>query len=351
MTDGTRAPDLAGVLSTWTWSPVADALIVLAVVGYLCAAIRYRRIRRTRWPAQRGICWMIGALFAVVSINGALAIYGRNLLWVHMIVHLIMITVIPAFVVWAQPIRLLQAVGGVRAGRAILQLGHNRLARWSVTPWFTVPLYAVVLVGTHLTGFQQSVPHHIWLRDAELGLYLLSGYLLLLPIVGGELAPLRLAPLLRFAVLVLCMAPDTLVGVVLMLTRTASAPAYSADRVWGPNALADQSIAGAVMWWGGDGLMMILMLVVTARWVRNSDGGSGLGSWLDAARRQTLLGNDAVVDVDGDAAALEVYNARLAELHGLASRQNPALSANASRQCPSASGSGAPGRTIRGRRS
>jgi putative copper resistance protein D len=106
--------------------------------------------------------------------------------------------------------------------------------------------------------------------------------------------------------------------VVLMLTRTASAPANSAGRDWVVSAQADQSLAGAIMWWGGDGLMMILMLVVAAQWVGTASArGGGLGPWLDGVRQQTLLGTDMVVNVDDDDAALQAYNARLAALHGL----------------------------------
>jgi putative copper resistance protein D len=302
---------------------VADALIVVAVIAYLVGARRYRHIRGTGWPADRTLCWLSGAVLAIASVNGALAVYGRNLLWVHMIVHLLMITVIPALAVWAQPTRLMYDAGGKRIQRWVRRTGRHRMARWVIAPWFTVPLYTVVLVGTHLTGFPQLVAQHMWLHDIELGLYVSSGYLLLVPIVGGELTALTVVPILRFAILALCMGPDALVGVVLMLTRTASAPAYAAGRDWGPSAMADQSIAGAIMWWGGDGLMMILMLVVAAQWVGTaSQRSSGLGPWLERIRQQTLLGADARVDVDDDDAAREAYNARLAALHGIASRDD-----------------------------
>ena len=322
MTSGGAPPDAADVLTTWTWSPVADALIILAVVAYLSSTGRYRRRRRARWPVSRTVCWLIAAVFVAACVNSALAVYGRNLLWVHMIVHLLLITVVPALAVWAQPIRLLYGTAGPRLRSFVSHLGDSRMARWLITPWFTVPLYAVVLVGTHLTGFQQLVPYHMWLHDFEFVAYLISGYLLLLPIVGDELTALTVAPLLRIVVLMLSMCPDTLVGVVLMLTRTGSAPTYSVGPHLGPTGIADQTVAGGIMWWGGDGLMMILILVVAARWVRAESGrGSDLGPWLDRVRQQTLLGTDTAADVDEDDAALAAYNARLAALHGIAPPQ------------------------------
>ena len=177
---------------------------------------------------------MIGALLTLACLGSALSVYGRHLLWVHMIVHLILITVVPALAVWAQPIRLPHDLSNARMRRLMQRFGQSRVWRWSITPWFTVPAYVVVLVGTHLTGFQEVMVHHRWLHDLELGVYALSGYLLLLPIVGDELIAWTVAPILRFVILALCMAPDALVGVVLMLTRMPSAPAYSVGRDWGP---------------------------------------------------------------------------------------------------------------------
>ena len=131
-----------------------------------------------------------------------------------------------------------------------------------------MPLYAAVLVLTHLTGFQQAMSQHAWIHNSELVLYLVAGYLLLLPLVGDELTTdPPLGHLLRFVILAICMGPDTLVGIVLMMTSTALAPAYAASRDWGPSAVVDQGMAGAIMWFAGDGLMMILMVVIGGRWI------------------------------------------------------------------------------------
>jgi putative membrane protein len=182
-----------------------------------------------------------------------------------------------------------------------------------------VPLYTAVLVLTHLTGFQQAMATHMWIHDAETALYLISGYLLFLPLLGTELTGRWLVYPLRFVVLALCMGPDTLVGVALMLGSRALAPAYAASHPgWGPSALTDQRTAGAVMWVAGDGLMMLLMVITVLQWVRAGEGDRGLGPWLETIRRQATVGDvDTAVadlDVDDDEAALAAYNARLASL-------------------------------------
>ena len=319
-------PPLSGVslFTTWTSSPVADVLIALVALGYLAMVIRLRR-SGSPWPALRSIAGLAAALLLVLTVNSALAVYSHHLFWMHMIVHLVLITVVPALLVWAQPIRLLHEAGGPAIRDRIDALRAGRTVRALLSPRLTVPLYAAVLVLTHLTGFQQAMSQHMWIHDSEMVLYLVSGYLLLLPLVGDELTTDPPLPyLLRFVILAICMFPDTLVGIVLMMTNTALAPAYAASRDWGPSAVVDQTTAGAIMWFGGDGLMMILMVVVAGRWTAGGDRRSAsLGPWLDRIRLQETLGtqDDGSIDLDDDEAALAAYNARLAALHAQGPRR------------------------------
>jgi cytochrome c oxidase assembly factor CtaG len=37
---------------------------------------------------------------------------------------------------------------------------------------------------------------------------------------------------------------------------------------WGPSILADLHLGGAIMWIGGDGLMLLWVAPLVARWVR-----------------------------------------------------------------------------------
>jgi putative copper resistance protein D len=320
MTMDPAPPTGTALLTTWTSSPVADLLIAFGVAGYLALLIRLRRNGHP-WPILRTVSALWAVAVLILVVNSALAVYSHQLFWVHMIVHLMLITVVPALLVWAQPIRLLHEAGGQATRARVDGIRAGRVFRGLISPRFTVPFYAAVLVLTHLTGFQQAMSQHMWIHDGELILYLVAGYLLLLPLAGDELTTdPPLAHLLRFIILAICMFPDTMVGIVLMMTNTALAPAYSASRDWGPSALADQSTAGAIMWFGGDGLMMILMVAIGGRWVAGGDRVStSLGPWLDGVRWNATLGTDAdtdgSIDLDDDDAALAAYNARLAALH------------------------------------
>jgi putative copper resistance protein D len=241
-----------------------------------------------------------------------------------MIQHLLLIMVAPVLVIWADPLGLARAAFPARpqaAGRRAAGLGR-------AGPVVGLVGYTAVVVLTHLTGFQQVSAAHSWARTSELVLYLVCGTLFLYPLVGSGRG---LPHLLRLALLALGMGADTLTGVALMLTSHPLAPIYAATHPgWGPDALHDQQVAGAVMWFGGDLLMMVLMIVVGVRWSRAEPDQQGLGAWLEGARRRALLGADDMsgglpqgADVDSDQRALDAYNATLAALHGLTPATRP----------------------------
>ena len=58
-------------LTTWSASPVLDALAVLAVVGYV-AMLRRLSARGQRWPVGAVVCFVTGVLVLLVSVNGSI---------------------------------------------------------------------------------------------------------------------------------------------------------------------------------------------------------------------------------------------------------------------------------------
>ncbi|HKS51611.1 MAG TPA: cytochrome c oxidase assembly protein [Pseudonocardiaceae bacterium] len=300
-------------LTTWTSAPIIDVLAVLAVVGYLTAVVRRSRTAATGWPLHATVSWLAGVAVLLISLHSSIEVYGHALLWMHMIQHLLLIMVVPILLIWGQPVRLFwgRAPGG-------------RLLRWLTFPVLTIGLYTAVLVGTHLTGFPEAMATQPAVHQLEQLLYLVSGYLVFWPVAGAEASPWSIPHVVRFPLLALAMGADTLVGVALMLTGYPLAPSTAHMRPgWGPTLLEDQNLAGAIMWVGGDSLMMLLMLIVVAQWSATGSR-ARLGDWLESARRQSLAkigsGADyntvgASADVDDDEEARAAYNRMLAELH------------------------------------
>jgi putative membrane protein len=312
------APLTAGTLfGAWQFTPVTDLLVLLAAAGYL-----WRVHRVGSWPAGRTALFLAGLAVLAVTRQSSIDVYGHELFTMHMIEHLLLIMVVPALLVLGQPIRLFSTGEDGTAARTRRFLA-GRTASVLTFPLLTLAFYAVVLVGTHLTGFMQQMLLHEWLHPVEIGLYLLSGYLYFLPLLGREPIQRQLSYPLRVFLLFLGMTVDTVVGVMLMMSAEEPFPAYAAQhRTWGPGLLTDIHTGGGIMWVVGDGLMFAITVLVIKQWMGDTERQNDTGKWLESARRSSLagMGVDAVdpddeSDIDDDEAALAAYNRMLSRLN------------------------------------
>jgi len=297
-------------LTTWDM-PVATAVVLgLAAACYAWAASRVRR-----WPLGASASFAAALVVAAFALGGGVNAYSGVLFSMHMVQHLLLIMVVPAFLVLGRPLELLRRTLPER-GRAVAGgIARSRVVSVLTNPVLAFVFYTGVVVGTHLTPFQQNALLQPGLHVLEELLYLASGYLLLLLVLGGE--PLRrtLSHLMRVVVLLAGMVVDTIVGLTLMMTPSEPFPAYGRlGRAWGPSLIDDLHLGGAIMWVGGDVLMAALAIVVITQWVNSPTSGNDLGPWLEAARRSAVGASEGTDDIDDDEDALDAYNAMLSRL-------------------------------------
>jgi len=285
-------------VGTWHLRPVTDAVLLVTAVLYL-------RRARHGWPIGRTLCFLGALALLAVTLQSSIDVYGHDLFWVHMIEHLLLIMCVPVLFVLGQPIRL--------AGDLIAPILRTRVVSVLTFPPLALAFYAAVLVGTHLTGFMPLMRTHELLHELEIVLYLGSGYLFFLPLLGHEPLRRQLSYPLRVFLLFLGMTADTVVGVLLMMTTRE--PFRTA-------VLSDIHTGGGIMWVVGDGLMFAVTVLVVAQWMRDTERQNDTGQWLESARRSTLanLGVEEVNqntddDIDDDDAALAAYNRMLAKLN------------------------------------
>lgn len=317
---GTLAPLTWGTaLGTWRFGPVTDVLVVLAGGLYLHRAHRTLPRAGERWPIGRTAAFLGALVVLALTLQSSVDGYGHELFWLHMVEHLLLIMVVPVLLILGQPIRLAHTGADRTAGRTAALL-RTRVVSFLTFPLVGLVCYVLVLGGTHLTGFLPAMVTHPALHYLEIVLYLGSGYLYFLPLLGHEPIKRELSYPLRVFLLLLGMGADTIVGVLLMIQTTALNLPH---RTWGPAPLTDLHTGGGIMWVVGDGLMFGITVIVVGQWMRDTERQNDTGHWLEAARRSTManLGVDAVdadddtANIDDDDAALAAYNRMLAKLN------------------------------------
>jgi putative copper resistance protein D len=301
----TPGPAWVDVLTTWEPSWGVDAVLLVLGALYLAGALRHGV-----WPVRRTASFLAALASAVLTWNSGIAVFGHGAFAVHMVMHLMLIMVIPAFWVAGHPLELLRHHLRGGPARAFDAAVGGRVARAVTLPATVLVVYALVIVLTHLTGFMEAMAGSMALHDGEQVLYLLAGLLFFHTAIGVDLLPHRPAYFARFVLMLVAMGVDTLTGVVLMLAPATMFPAYDLEGV---------HLGGAIMWVGGDGLMMLIMVLLGRLWVSDPSGRVDFGPWLESARRSAI--SDRTGDADGgsedlddDDEALAAYNRMLARL-------------------------------------
>jgi len=326
-------PELVG---RWQFAPVVTGFVVLAAGLYLWGVLRVRRRHPARpWPWYRTALFLSGLAVVVIATESGIGSYDDVLFWDHMVQHLLLLMVAPPMLVVGQPATLLLHASRNPLHTWTKKFLRSRVVSWLTWPPFTVALYVAVIVGTHLTGFMNTVMSNEAVHNAEHVLYLVAGYLYFLPLLGREPIRWRVSYPTRIFLLFIAMPVDAFTGLVLGSEGTNPFPNLAVQRPgWAPSPLSDVHIGGAVMWVGGAGLMFVLTLTVFFAWSRETRSDGGLG-WLETARRVNFAAQvgahqeagargdlpapaasaDDTESLDDDDEHLAAYNAYLARLN------------------------------------
>jgi putative membrane protein len=308
------------------WDVRLDVLLVCGFLlfVYVDALLRGRR-RGERLPGWRVALFASGIVLLFFTVSSAIDVYAMSLFWVHMVQHLLLIMVVPILLVLGHPLTVLRGSFGEAGQRRFDATMRSVPVAVLTHPIVGFGAYAAVIIGTHLTGFMDQMVAHAWLMTAEQGAYVVSGYLLMLPLLGREPIRWEVPYLPRFLLVLVAMVPDTVVGIVLLQSNSVSFPAmFAMHPTWAPGAIEDQQLAGGLMWAVGDGLMMVVGILVVAAMISDPQRSRVLGQWLESARRQTMAdhlahgGGEEQIgsgsDVDDDESVLDAYNAMLARM-------------------------------------
>jgi putative copper resistance protein D len=308
------------LVTRWQLDSIAVGFVVLLAAAYASALIRVRR--RRAWPIGRTASFFAGLGFCIYATCGGPGVYDMALFSAHMIGHLAFVMVAPALLMAGRPIELaIEASSDARRQR-LLGVLHGRVWTVLTAPPVALASYAVVIVGSHLTGLMDTIMGNPWAGQLEHLVYLVIGCQFFLLVLGDTPGRWQLSTPARWVMLALSMAVDTFVGIVLMMSnRPVAMTVVNGLQV---NPLSDTHTGGAIMWFGGDGIMAAIMIGMVLGWLndpaRQRRDNSG---WLEQARRVTFAertggSSENVADdlnFDDEDGRLTAYNAWLSKIN------------------------------------
>jgi cytochrome c oxidase assembly factor CtaG len=310
------------LLTVWQLDPVALAFLALLGAAYLSGIALVRaRTPDAPWPVRRTAAFFAGLLVCVFATCGSIAVYDQVLFTAHMIGHLALIMVAPALIVSGKPLSLAMAASSDARRAKLERVAGGRVVSLLTTPPVALASYAVVIVGSHLTGLMDVVMRRSWAGQVEHLVYLAVGIQFFVLVLGDEPIRWRLGTPARWLLLAVAMAVDTFTGVVLL--QGTRAVGMRVDPRLSVDALSDTRTGGAIMWFGGDAIMAAIMIVLVIGWLRHVDTEKAEAKgWLEQARLAAFTEHTSaapsvetnVETLDSDDAARESYNAWLANL-------------------------------------
>jgi cytochrome c oxidase assembly factor CtaG len=285
-------PGWAHVLSAWTLQP--QLLIPVLAAGWLyIVGVRKiaRRYPRAPWPRARTAWFLSGLAVLLVSLMSPIDVYAEVFLWVHMIQHLLLISVVPPLLLLGAPVTLLlRASSAATRRRRILPVLRSAPVKFISHPVVAWSLFAAAMVVTHFSPLYEAALEHPWVHSLEHLIYLTAGLLFWWPVVGLDPSPWRMGHPVRLLYVFLAGPVNTFTALAIYSAGTVLYAHYAqVPRSWGPSPLTDQHWGGALMWIVGDLMLLTAVILVALDWMRHDTAEAArIDARLDAeaARRE-----------------------------------------------------------------
>jgi len=293
-------------LTSFRWD-LLPALGALAAVLVYLRWVRRLAARGDAWPLGRTLSWVAAMVLFAWTTSGGPAVYGHVLFSAHMIAHMMLVMVVPIGLALSAPVTLAARALPVRTDGSrgprewLLGLVHSRWAGFFAHPVVAAINFAGSMVVFYFTDlFALALTTYLG-HLAMIVHFTLAGYLFLNALIGIDPGPTRPGYPLRLLLLFATMAFHAFFGVALVSGESLLVPEWFGllGRPWGPSALEDQRLGGAIAWGISELPMLAVAITLAVAWTRDDER---------TARRQ-----DRAADRDGDAVLTE-YNAMLERL-------------------------------------
>jgi putative membrane protein len=267
VTSALPVPAFSGLVTAWTWQPVAIVAAALLAAWYASAVRRVRQAGK-HWPAGRVVIFAVGIAALVWTTCGFAGAYLDSLFWAWTAQQLGLLLVVPYFIMAGGPLQLARMLSGDDG--PVARFERSRVIRTLGNPLIgpaLVPLLSVLLFFGPLPGWAIDVAPFGW---AEQVVLVAIGALIVLPLVGADRPRSSLAVGLSLAIGSFELVLDSVPGIALRLhhTVTSSYFDFRAVHPWTPSAIRDQQTAGSVLWCVAELLDLPFLILVYRQWLK-----------------------------------------------------------------------------------
>ena len=247
-------------------------LVVLILISFIY--LRGWRAVRGSWTsvisAWRLASFLFGLSLVWLALGSPLVAYDHDLLTVHMIQHLLLMTFAPALILLDEPLLVLwnglPRFGNVVLGAQFRRPLIRRFARTLSQPVLCLSVSALTLLGWHVPPlFALGMHSELW-HSVEQASFLAAGFLFWWPVVQPWPSPSTGPQWSTLLYLFLATLPCDTLSAFLVFSDVVAYPAYfSRPRHFGFSVLEDQQCAAALMWTGVSLVYLVPAAILSMR--------------------------------------------------------------------------------------
>jgi cytochrome c oxidase assembly factor CtaG len=239
----------------------------LAVAAYYVRA-RHLSIEARPVPLWRQLAFYAGVLLIVTTLASPLGHIAEELLFVHMIEHLLVADIGALLLVLGVTGPVLQPILKIRLFDRLRVLAHPAVA---------LPIWALNLYVWHLPVLYEAALRSEGVHAIEHLLFIGCGFNMWMPLFGPLPKPQWFGNLAKVGYIVAVRLTGALLGNVFVWSGSVFYSYYGrGEAYWGISALRDQGLAGSVMMIEGSFLTIGLFAWLFLKSARESDERQGL---------------------------------------------------------------------------
>ena len=292
-------PSIASIVLGWSFEPAVALPLLVAAIAWWRLTGSVNRVHPDH-PVPRSQRWSFLAGLGVIAIalESGLARYDDTLFSVHMVQHVLLVLVAPPLLALAAPItQVLRAAPGDVRTRLLIPILQSRAVRIAGHPLVTWLVFAAVMWGTHFTVLFDRALEDRLVHDLEHALYLGAGLLFWWPVVARDPAPHRMSFPARIGYTFLQMPQNSFLGMAILFAEHPLYAHYATlGSPYGIDALADQRLAGGIMWFLGDIVFLVATLAILAGWMRSEERGAAAAERRADVERAAIRERAAALD-------------------------------------------------------
>lgn len=230
------------------------ALLLLTALVYLRGWMRVRRLGQETIASWRVTSFLVGLFLMGVAVTSPIAALDHELLTAHMVEHLLLMSLAPAFILLGAPLLpMLQGLPHQHVRSVVVRVFRwppmGRLGKMLGQPTFCWIAATATLVGWHIPVlFRLGLQSEVW-HAVEHTNFLGAGILFWWPVVrpwpSAAAWPRWSTILYLFLATLPC---DILSGFLVFCDRVVYTVYLSTPQHFGISAFEDQQRAGALMW-------------------------------------------------------------------------------------------------------